>query len=313
MLAEITKHSEGALEGNSVFAVLNANTLELVAELPKIVANQFGYVGYVTEDKMLVQTTVPYELWGEPKNALVNYVVDVNTGDLELYLHDMTQVEEIEGGFILDGVVYDYEWNEYFDFNQSYSNVNSDYQMINGQLLVYRGWDSINDGWKWAKIAKVPLEYDGNDPEYIGNTFGTGEYATDGYGGEYRMALCLTDCIKSYGLGTNVELTLEPNGKLFRLDYYATGVGDVTALYNLDGTLLLQDEKVGVVKTITDEATGYSIRYNVTYEIAGMTQIGTDVAVEYVEEWELIPDSTYNSWEEQPAASYSYSQWYILK
>ncbi len=113
MLAEIQKFAEGSLSPDTVKVVLDEN-LNIVAELPNIIPNQFGYAGFIDEDRMLIATKAVGTL--PDQNVLIYYTANVETGDLNLFPHnyaDYTQNNRftpIEGGYYYGGKVYGEEW-----------------------------------------------------------------------------------------------------------------------------------------------------------------------------------------------------------
>ncbi len=128
VLAEIFKYKDGALEGNSTYAVLDANTLEVVEELPKIVPAQFGYAGYVSEDEVLFAVRTA-------DNSVLRYTANATTGDLNLYAKDASKVQQLEEGLVLyNKVVYDKEWHTKSSFDTKYYD---DLVVLpNGKLLI---------------------------------------------------------------------------------------------------------------------------------------------------------------------------------
>ncbi len=128
VLAEITKYADGALEGNSSYAVLDANTLAIVEELPKIVPAQFGYAGYISEDEILFAVRTP-------DNSIIRYTANAKTGDLNLFTKDNSKVEQLEEGLVLyNKVVYNTEWNSVW--NGDNDHYDTPIVLPNGKLLI---------------------------------------------------------------------------------------------------------------------------------------------------------------------------------
>lgn len=131
VLAEIQTFTDGALTGESVFAVLDSETMEFVDELPKIVDTQFGYAGFVSENEMLFMTKTF-------DNKQVYYTANVETGDLQLIAKStQNRMQLLQNEcFLLDKKVYDYSFNLVVDL--------SEYRTVkvidNGKLLL--GWES---------------------------------------------------------------------------------------------------------------------------------------------------------------------------
>ena len=171
MLAEIQKFAEGSLSPNTVKVVLD-ESLDIVAELPHIIPNQFGYAGFIDDSKMLIATkavgTRPDE------NVLIYYTANVETGDLNLFPHnyeDYTQINwfiPIEGGYYYGGKIYGEEWellseldgytvqgvfgmklllkhNEYSEYYygeiETYYNYEYDYELDQSVQVAHRDFD----------------------------------------------------------------------------------------------------------------------------------------------------------------------------
>ncbi len=142
VLAEIQKLADGAITGNSTYAVLNAETLAIVEELPKIVDSQFGYGGFVTADEMLIMSKTT-------GNELIRYTANVNTGNLELFRKNDTGIQYLpDGAFIYNKTVYDYEWNEITSWSDG--DYAQDHHVLpNGKVLVGTWYDYYNYGYSW--------------------------------------------------------------------------------------------------------------------------------------------------------------------
>lgn len=139
LLAQVQKFDNGSVEQDTTTVVLNAN-LEIVAELPNIVENQFGYVGFLDKDVILLNTKTL-------DDTLVHYTADVKTGDLELYFRNVasSSIKKIDGGFIYNSKVYNYDLEEIEDL--------SDYDSIrvNGNLVY---------------LSKVVYEFENERKQY---------------------------------------------------------------------------------------------------------------------------------------------------
>ena len=104
-LAQIQKFENGELAQDTTTVVLNAN-LEVVAELPSVVENQFGYIGFLERDVVLLKTRTL-------EDTVVHYTGDVRTGDLELYFRTTgSSFKKLDGGFIYNKKVYSYDLKE---------------------------------------------------------------------------------------------------------------------------------------------------------------------------------------------------------
>lgn len=162
VLAEITKLGDGALQGNSTFAVLDSETMELVEELPKIVDTQFGYASFINEDYMLVMMKTV-------DNQALYYMADVDTGDLELYPKSAVTRGFIDMGndcFKIGNAIYDagFNWQEVADLSV-YEKVTP---LGNGKLLAQRlynpGESYYGSGYRrtWNILSVQEPPYPGN-------------------------------------------------------------------------------------------------------------------------------------------------------
>ncbi len=123
IIATIQKYSDNKLEADTSCVVLNSS-LQIVAELEKILPSQFYYPSFIDEERMLVMTKAI-------DGKIVNYVADLNTGYVELYHHNIANVKEIDGGYYLSGKIYSKTWKEIYDLDDSeYAFVD----IINGKL-----------------------------------------------------------------------------------------------------------------------------------------------------------------------------------
>lgn len=316
VLAEVQHHSEGALQGESVFAVLDANTMEIVAELPKIVPNQFGYVGYLDSDTMFIQARV-----ADSANTVLNYTVNTKTGDLELYVHDFNKVTLIENGFIYNDCVYDYKFNKLAVLNDHDDNMYdtySGYQVIDGKVLVqvnqgYHGlfenfFDSFETAWAWASIKEVQVEaggyWEGEKEEWIP------EWRT-----ETKWVISAPFHYTSNS--QNEVITVVADG-LLQISYTDYNAGDyVTKFFAYDGTEY--DFNLGSrqeTKTVTYEEGSYTFYYNVVRTASVMPHDNGMVMVSVMETWTLntsMSPSTLPEGMEAPDAEIRYTEAYLLK
>ncbi len=166
VLAEIQKFENGALQGNTAYAILNANTLEVVEELPKLVDSQFGYAGYISESEVLFAVRTM-------DNKILRYTVNTETGDMELFTKNGNSIEYLTADTFIyksgTGVakIYDYEWNEIADLTEVYGNFGDYVVLGNGKLLIrHQVTSGGTEGYEWS-IAK--LQYNGYSDNYYGN------------------------------------------------------------------------------------------------------------------------------------------------
>lgn len=318
VLAEVQHYSEGALQGESVFAVLNAETMEIVAELPKIVPNQFGYVGYLDSDTMFIQARV-----ADRANTVLNYTVNTKTGDLELYLHNFNNVTLIENGFIYNDCVYDYNFNKLAvldDHDDNTYNMYQSYQVIDGKVLVqinsihYDFIENFNQSfdvaWVWASIKEVQVEaggyWEGEKeewiPEWRTETKWVGEtpfhYTSD---------------------SQNETVTVVADG-LLQISYTEYNAGNynyVTKFFAYDG--IEYDFNLGSrqeTKTVTFEENSYTFYYDVVRTVSATPYDNGMVVVSVIETWTLntsASPSTLPEGMEAPDAEIRYTEAYLLK
>lgn len=316
VLAEIQKHANGALEGMTSFAVLSAETMEIVAELPKIVPNQFGYVGYLDKNTMFVQAQA-----ADRNNTVLNYAIDVATGNLELFMHNFSNVQFIDNGFIYEGRVYDYEFNAKETLKQSNPN-NAEwyagYTVVNGKVLVQvnSGMNSVFENfhesysaaWAWAYLKPVQMQvggyWDERKQEYVN------EYVTE------MKWVVETPFLWTNNTNNNAYTFVADN--LIQISYYDYGSSrDVVKYFALDGTeynfnLGLRQE----TKTVTYEGNPYTFSYDVVRTAIPQTYENGMVSVSVVETWTLntsMSPSTLPEGMAAPDAVITYTEAYLLK
>lgn len=163
VLAEIQAFEDGALTGNSTFAVLNSETMELVEELPKIVDTQFGYASFVSKNYMLLMMK-PVD------NQSLFYTVNVATGDLELFSKNaFSRIKPLEKDcFLYDDKIYDYNFELVADL-EDYASVKV---LKNGKLLLKKEnrWNEnlyMDVSWYVGTITESYDSYHSNGGRYV--------------------------------------------------------------------------------------------------------------------------------------------------
>ena len=172
MLAEIQKYADGVLDTNTVFAVLN-ESLEIVAELPKLVANQFTYPAFVDADTMVVSTRTA-------NNRIVYYGIDTADGEIFILpaLNELVRIEPITNGYVWwnydrsECKVYDVDWKlleDYTDEDETAESYRTDFRVINNTLYfeynyeVYVGDDTYEYDTRIKKLDITKSIYEGED------------------------------------------------------------------------------------------------------------------------------------------------------
>lgn len=291
-LAQIQKMANGSISGEVVYAVLDAE-LNIVAELPAIIANQFGYVGFLTEDKMLLNTNAIGEY--EEDSHSIYYVADVTTGDLELYLSQYEQigVEYIDNGFIYEDVVYDYQWNELKDLSDD----DYEYYVIDGKLL-------IQEDDERPYFGKIVVDNDNDDYDDDDEKWGASQTKQVSY--EFYTFDFITD-------GTSNDsyyMIVEDGYIMVEIDTWSSSASDYVGLYNFAGTKLWYSAKTTTTSWYYDEEDS-SKRVKYTKRIDVFIDTLSD-GVHLVEVWETWTALDYYNYETKPADK-NFIKYYVMK
>ncbi len=176
MLAEIQKYADGALDPNTVFAVLN-ESLEIVAELPKLITNQFTYPSFLDADTMVVSTRTA-------NNHIIYYGIDTADGNVFLLpnLSELTNIVPVTYGYVWFDVdyygnvegckVYDVDWKLLRDFTADDGIDDVDYvdfRVINGSLYFHARRDTLVENEYNYDVLKLDITrsvYDSGDVYY---------------------------------------------------------------------------------------------------------------------------------------------------
>lgn len=104
------------------------NSLKTVAELPSIIKNQVEFDGFISQNKMII-TAANYD-----GSQDISYAVDTNNSTVSLYIdRSSSQYEEVEGGFIYNGILYDTNMNTLCDLRYV-----EGYSVWNGKVIAVR-------------------------------------------------------------------------------------------------------------------------------------------------------------------------------
>lgn len=325
VLAEIQKIEDKAVEGNTVFAVLNESTLEIVAELPKIVPNQFGYVGFMDEDHMLVQARTT-------ENSILNYTVEVSTGELELFLHNIREATPVDGGFLYGKKVYDYDWQLIKDYTEE-MDYEDDLFVWNGKVIL---WDVDTISGDSSNTYNFNLYY-GAIGTQRDQLIANGETNPDMYWDqEYlnRPVFVTKSLMSSSYNNDNYDYQLATYNNVLAVTCTDAGM---TRFFGVDGKEIVilsqssgEPASFGGIGNVANEyekdSTTKFVRYEVTKTVEVVGETADGLIVKTVEAWaEDEYDYYYGNsrqgydYEEEPSAEVLakdgkiYEQYYIVK
>ena len=233
MLANLQKFENGVLGADTVIAVLDSD-LNIVAELPKILPNQFGYASYLDEDQLVVMSAARLTEYG---TTLLYYTASTKNGDVELYFRresdgSFGSAERLNGGgYWYRGSVYDCEWNELYDVSSDYL---SDYRVISGKLAYIS-----SSGYCYVgEIVKR------NEYEDSGTTYGT-------YESDYVFVL---------------EPLLDESGVTHDGNHFAVTRGNTKYIYDINGKQVFSFVVSETVTVRDAENPEYYAVYEITRE-----------------------------------------------
>ena len=156
ILAEIQKYKDGTLDLATTWAVLDEN-LSIVKELPAIVADQFTYPSFMDANTMIVSARTV-------GNKLVYYGAHIKTGEISLLptLNQLDDVQILNNGYFWGKKVYDRNWKEIRDFNETYTSdshpVYTNFKVINGDLYYYNYYSSVSTTPTTFDIYRLTIE-----------------------------------------------------------------------------------------------------------------------------------------------------------
>lgn len=247
LLAEIRKYENGVLSADTVYAVLDEN-LAIVAELPKIIANQFTYPGFMNATTMVVSTRTT-------TNAMVYYAVDLTSGEATLLpsLQALSNIEPINNGYVWwkgsTCKIYDAEWQLLKDFtvqsnDNNYKEVSP--RIINGDVYFLSYYDNS-----------------ANDDQFTPN---------------YTVKKCMIVKENSYSNGSRYTLSdfsIADSAKFYGEALILKGSNTNTQYYTtLDGEYLFGNTQNNRVDLYSAEL-GTDVNYSVSKTVTGITE--TDV------------------------------------
>ena len=318
ILAETQAFANGALQDNTAFAILDANTLQKVAELPKIVDSQFGYIGFITEHEMLVNVRTA-------DNQILRYTANTQTGDLELFVKSSQSITYLKGDAFVVGrlgsgseKLYDFEWNEIGLSNQgnSFAELMGSKKQItllpDGKLLTYYLYES-GDGYN----------------TYISQSWNLGEVVYDSYFGKkiYKETLIYSNT--SYS-GERASLDYYENGNF----YVYSRAGEIKEVFYLTDSgstmTILEDLSPSDVTIYEKDNSSKYVTHNVNYVIEDITELADGtyfVTVAYKTTYDefgykggyrfTYTDPELGTLQDYPSdevkASRTYYQYYIIK
>ncbi len=286
MLANVQKFSDGVLSSDSVIAVLNGS-LEIVAELPKVIPNQFGYVSFLNADQALISSLVEFSTDG---STVVYYSVDTKSGDLELVLEDKEHVTVIDGGYIYEegwttDSVYDYNWNKLYTFDE----IKESWEIVDGVLLI-------------------TYEENGNTYYYTGKIVASNSNSGNGQSVE-SFEFEKTRIADSYG---SSNLTPYQGNRFFA---YSTSSSDYTYIYDLKNELVFSFDK-SETETLRDAEEPYNkyVSYSIERDFYIYELTDGVYYLELIESWRQTSYTGYTDPAQIPypetSTVYSY---YIIK
>lgn len=157
MIAEIQKYSNKELSADTVFAVLDEN-LTVVAELPAIFPNQFGYIGFLDSDDVIISTDKNRAANAvNDNNNRRNYTVNTKTGKAQLYTHLTANAINITNGYYFDKKMYDENWKIIKDFEKDFDTFEF-VKVVNGRVY-YTVEESLWENEELGYVTTKTLYY----------------------------------------------------------------------------------------------------------------------------------------------------------
>lgn len=251
ILAEIQEYSNGVRGENSEFAVLN-ESLEVVAKLPNIIPNQFGYASYEPSGNMLLATRAPGD-------RVVYYSANVTTGEISLFSRDVSEMIAIENGVLVGTKVYADNGNLLTDLSSNYTNFEGVVAVQNGKIFFVSDYTL-----KVGRIEYVSYDYDQNG----WYTFYADNFDTEFYGSDYRYTVNGNYVVR--------EKALRDYSNYDGLTGSYPIIGWSTQeYYNLDGTTLFTTESY----TKQVDTQHYYATYNVSTSLGDFVEVEEGVYI----------------------------------
>ncbi len=159
ILAEVQKIKGKALSNDVIFAVIDEKTLDIVAELPTVVPNQFGYVGFIDQKTMLITAK-------SAGDHSIFYTASLTDYEVDLFIKNTESFEVLTNGYYYKGGMYDKNWKLLCNFVEEgvFSPVEVDngkvyYTNEDGEIVIA----SISDSGAYQEKVVVHLSDTYND------------------------------------------------------------------------------------------------------------------------------------------------------
>ncbi len=123
ILASINKFENGALNSNTVYAILD-NELNIVAELPSITPDQLFYPGYLNASTVIITSRAV-------DNKIVYFAIDTATGQIKLHPEDYNDLIVTDYGYLYNDKLWSKDWTVIQDYDEV---THSDLRVINGKI-----------------------------------------------------------------------------------------------------------------------------------------------------------------------------------
>ena len=305
ILAEVQNYKNGILEGNTEFVVLNAETLEKVASLPKIVPGQFGYLGFVSENEMLLNTRTV-------DNKIIRYTANTVDGDLELFTKGNV-ITLANDAFVYDNKIYDYDWEEIeFTYDSPYSTFAS--------YVNYMGQPTYLPNGKFI-FKEVESSYGTTTTKFFLGEVVEARIGTEYKDGQESAMTAKRVSVKEFlsiSGGTNYSIThngvcyeLRQNSAIVNFFNLTSTVSGGYVFISLNYILNLDSEQ----KTINSTSDNTYAYYLATKAVTSSTMLSDGTMLVCVTEtWNLSYSNTNDSSAEVlKYAGKTYNQYYIIK
>ena len=273
-VARIKKYKDGNLNQNVTYAVLDKD-MKIVEELPLVLPNQQFFPAFVDADTVMIYTLAP-------GNEVILYSMDVKTGEVNLfnYKYKYDNYEQIDGGYLKDGVIYDYQWRVIVDIKELKHIADIDlhgfgFQVFNGKVwfktyvepdpddedgktVYYYRYVSVGKDYSSGYSVSTPYSCSNYDISYIEDGYIL-YYYRDSEGDIYGISVLNTEFDHIYSNVTNSEVRLtgeneegETSTFLYKVTegILTTSGGDVDGIRVTEDGLLIT---VKVTKTLKYE------------------------------------------------------------
>ncbi|MBQ7363151.1 MAG: hypothetical protein IJW48_01735 [Clostridia bacterium] len=249
ILAEIQKHEGGVLDGATTWAVLD-ESLNIVKELPAIIADQFTYPSFMDAETMIVSARTV-------GNEIINYAADLESGEMTLLpdTNALNRIQILNNGYFWNKKVYDKDWNVLKDFNNTVTSSSS--------YTVYAGFHVINGDLYYysysSTVESLPTVFDWTRLEITRNE--KTEYVWE-YDEELEKEVEKEISVVTYGTTTDFIV----DDAVYSDGIFAYGSSmDSGKIYNIDGDLIIGRETYD--EYIESEKLDNTVRYSVVKTI----------------------------------------------